>query len=784
MIQDEDADSKDFINVLTGLCTREYMLKSVNIKWSLEMSGYAILNAVNTTYKEIPYRYDVLGLDPWWFICVRQARIRRILLDGYDVLREHGRTILESVEHSPLIWPTIEENGVIKTKKYVELSAAKKIQADCDMKAANIILQDLPSDIYSLFNHHRVSKDLWKRIQLLMQGDDPIACFNKAMAFLTAVASLRVTVQQVQGRQDEEQLSFLADPGVPDGQVVQTIIPNYDSDCDDIANEKGVLMANISNYGSDVISEEKANKEHNNKSVTAELERYKERVKTFEQHLNIDLSSHEKMINSRMDDMIKEKIALKEQVDSLEQNLSKQIKKGMFIANIHSFQKLTKDFGKRFTPQQELSDEQAFWLRMSTLTSKPSDAVPIKIEAPKELSKISLVNESLKKLKFHLAKFDNVVKIRTTPNAHTEGKEIIDIAEQKPSASTIVPGMFKLDLEPLAPRLLQNREIHLEYIKNTQEQADILWGIVKQAKSKQPLDNTLDFACNKKNDRISQTTSRNMKNKIEAQPRNVNKKNRVVEPIRNVDVKQSQLNANSKPICATCKKSMFDGVHDMCLLDFVKNVNSRAKSAKKHKFFFWKPTGHVFTEVGFKWKPIGRTFTIIELKVYSKKPKNVKNIGSSKKAKIVESKNANHSEPNHTRGSKATDIPSSSSLVMTGCPYCSLVSGLRMFKTYDREPLSAHEIYDVLGLDPWCFIYEVQTWMRRIFLNGHGVLRQSSFSSLNLGYDRFTPHVSVTLLKIKSSLDSVLYWNNLLSRFVNDLWTSELTIFNLNPADM
>ncbi|GJU62728.1 integrase, catalytic region, zinc finger, CCHC-type containing protein [Tanacetum coccineum] len=55
-----------------------------------------------------------------------------------------------------------------------------------------------------------------------------------------------------------------------------------------------------------------------------------------------------------------------------------------------------------------------------------------------------------------------------------------------------------------------------------------------------------------------------------------------------------------------------------------------------------------------------------ELKVYSRKPKNVKNVGSSKKAKIVESKNANHSELNHTWGSNAIDISSSSSLVMTG----------------------------------------------------------------------------------------------------------------------
>ncbi|GKD53800.1 hypothetical protein Tco_1287187 [Tanacetum coccineum] len=44
---------------------------------------------------------------------------------------------------------------------------------------------------------------------------------------------------------------------------------------------------------------EKANKEQKNESITAELERYKERVKTFEQRLNIDLSSCEKMIDVR-----------------------------------------------------------------------------------------------------------------------------------------------------------------------------------------------------------------------------------------------------------------------------------------------------------------------------------------------------------------------------------------------------------------------------------------------------------------------------------------------------
>ncbi|GKE78300.1 hypothetical protein Tco_1544420, partial [Tanacetum coccineum] len=92
------------------------------------------------------------------------------IMELYMQNREHRKMILESVKHGPLIWPTVEENSVIRTKKYAELFAAEKIQADCDMKATNIIVQGLPADIYSLVNHHRVAKDLWERVQLLMQG--------------------------------------------------------------------------------------------------------------------------------------------------------------------------------------------------------------------------------------------------------------------------------------------------------------------------------------------------------------------------------------------------------------------------------------------------------------------------------------------------------------------------------------------------------------------------------------------------------------------------------------
>nr|GEZ02714.1 hypothetical protein [Tanacetum cinerariifolium] len=91
-------------------------------------------------------------------------------MELYMLNRQHGRMILESVEHSPLLWPIVEEDGVTRLKKYSELSTAEAIQADCDVTATNIILQGLPSEVYALVSTHNVAKELWKRIQMLMQG--------------------------------------------------------------------------------------------------------------------------------------------------------------------------------------------------------------------------------------------------------------------------------------------------------------------------------------------------------------------------------------------------------------------------------------------------------------------------------------------------------------------------------------------------------------------------------------------------------------------------------------
>ncbi|GJS80306.1 hypothetical protein Tco_0730187 [Tanacetum coccineum] len=157
--------------------------------------------------------------------------------------------------------------------------------------------------------------------------NDPLECLNKALAFMctTLISSYPSTNNQL------ETSSNLMNQVDMQGRQTHSYVDGidlYDSNCDDISTAKAVLMANLSSYGSDVLSEVPHSETYQidmaNQSVQA--------MQKFEQTQVVDFpdneitSTREKMVDSQMDDMIKEKLALKQQTDSLEQNLSNQIK--------------------------------------------------------------------------------------------------------------------------------------------------------------------------------------------------------------------------------------------------------------------------------------------------------------------------------------------------------------------------------------------------------------------------------------------------------------------------
>nr|GEZ45803.1 hypothetical protein [Tanacetum cinerariifolium] len=171
-------------------------------------------------------------------------------------------------------------------------------------------------------------------VLVFLPRDDPIACLNKAMAFMsTAVASCfllannqlktssrlrnHATIQKctqpkrprnaawfkkkmllAQAQEsgqvlDEEQLAFLADPGITDCHDVHpTIIHNaafqtddldaYASDYDDISYAKAVLTANLSSYSSDILSEVPQHDSYQNDDV---INQSVQEMQNFEQSL-------------------------------------------------------------------------------------------------------------------------------------------------------------------------------------------------------------------------------------------------------------------------------------------------------------------------------------------------------------------------------------------------------------------------------------------------------------------------------------------------------------------
>ncbi|GKA48137.1 hypothetical protein Tco_0741095 [Tanacetum coccineum] len=76
-----------------------------------------------------------------------------------------------------------------------------------------------------------------------------------------------------------------------------------------------------------------------------------------------------------------------------------------------------------------------------------------------------------------------------------KGKSVIACREYVNKQKVIAHVVHKIYLVPLSLKLNNNREAHEDYIRITKENADTLRDIVKQARTSNPLDNALAYAC-------------------------------------------------------------------------------------------------------------------------------------------------------------------------------------------------------------------------------------------------------------------------------------------------
>nr|GEV23111.1 hypothetical protein [Tanacetum cinerariifolium] len=359
---------------------------------------------------------------------------------------QYGRMILESVENGPLLWLTVEENGVTKPNKYTKLSTTEAIRADCDVKATNIILQSLPPEVYALYASQAPSST-------------PLSITYPSNDFPTSVNhnvyNPSSSIPQVEyapaGRQNSMTAGmsrqYTSGPSGNSGKQRVIICYNCKGEghmskqCAKPKRKKDeawfkdkiALMVNLSRYGSNDLAETvhmltkpQIFYDHSTRQALGfqnpcYLKRAQQLepklydgsviqktdaivIHDYEETLMLEDESRFKMLQKQKDPMMSEKKVNTKPVDYVALN------------------QLSQDFETQFLPHNELSAEQAFWSQYSVNSKEHNlySSTTI-VEVPKELPKVSMVNSSLKKLKFHLASFDVIVKERTTATAITKG---------------------------------------------------------------------------------------------------------------------------------------------------------------------------------------------------------------------------------------------------------------------------------------------------------------------------------------------------------------------------
>nr|GEU65907.1 hypothetical protein [Tanacetum cinerariifolium] len=343
---------------------------------------------------------------------------------------------------------TIEENGVTRPKKYSELSATEAIQADCDVKLlmqeTSLLKQERECKLYDEFNKFAYKKEeslreFYLRFSLLLNDMNiynmKLEQFQMNTKFLNTLSSewskFVTDVKLVRGLHTKNvdqlhaylgQHEFHANevrlmhelqhnvynpsssipqvkyaPSVhqqsdfsqPDSGLIFPMFQKAIQNSNFPTQQDALILSVIEQLKTQVVNYTKINLDNKsvNETLTADLERYKDQlepkfydgsviqktnaivIRDSEETLMLEEESCFKMLQKQKDPMMSEK---KNSVNSEEPNLSTR---------------------------------------------------PTQVEVPTEIPKVSMVNSSLKKLKYHLASFDVVVKERITATAITEGTE-------------------------------------------------------------------------------------------------------------------------------------------------------------------------------------------------------------------------------------------------------------------------------------------------------------------------------------------------------------------------
>nr|GEV83995.1 hypothetical protein [Tanacetum cinerariifolium] len=380
-------------------------------------------------------------------------------MELYMLNRPHGRMILESVEQGPLIWPSVEVEGVTRLKKYLELSAAEAIQADYDVKATNIILQGLPPENSTLpalqydlilsvieqlktqvFTCTKINQDnkqastSYEHFQEIDSVKHTLSKYLKEKeSFEQKIAILKDDLQKEESRNIDRELALEKETY---SYVEQAFWSQYSVQTDEPTHSGITIVAVLKELPK--VSMEK----------NIVILKLKEKIKASSGDVK------ERQVESKVEEIETKNLELDHRVTKLtaENNHLKQTYKQLF-------------------------------------DSIKSSRVQSKEQCDDLINKVNLKSVEVTDLN---ARLQEKVLVITALKEHLKGKVVLTKAV---SLNPIDPALLQVDVVPLVSKLRKNRTAHIDYIKHTLEEATTLRELIESERLLSPLNTPLAYAC-------------------------------------------------------------------------------------------------------------------------------------------------------------------------------------------------------------------------------------------------------------------------------------------------
>nr|GEV70343.1 hypothetical protein [Tanacetum cinerariifolium] len=101
-------------------------------------------------------------------------------------------------------------------------------------------------------------------------------------------------------------------------------------------------------------------------------------------------------------------------------------------------------------------------------------------------------------IKITRAKHIEQVTTLTTENVNLKAQildKVNSVSKDHVKPKVLAPGKYAIDVEPIVPRIRNNREAHLDYLRHLKKSVETIRDIVEEAKIVRPLDRSIISAC-------------------------------------------------------------------------------------------------------------------------------------------------------------------------------------------------------------------------------------------------------------------------------------------------